>query len=71
MKIPGRAWLQFETTPGVESGAELTQIAFYAPKGLSGLLYWYIQYPIHAKIFSGLITGIADRAEGNTTLERD
>jgi uncharacterized protein YbjT (DUF2867 family) len=62
MILPGRAWLQFEASP-LESGRTfLQQTAFFAPKGLSGLLYWYILYPIHARIFSGLIRGVADLA---------
>ncbi len=63
MKVPGRAWLQFETTPNESDGAMLVQTAFFAPKGLSGLMYWYLLYPIHAQIFSGMIRAIADRAE--------
>jgi uncharacterized protein YbjT (DUF2867 family) len=63
MKVPGKAWLEFETIPGTDQGAELYQTAYYAPKGLIGLLYWYIQYPIHARIFSGLIRAVAKHAE--------
>lgn len=62
MKVPGRAWLQFETNP-VEAGTQLTQTAYFAPKGLFGLVYWYSLYPIHARIFSGLIRAVADVAE--------
>jgi hypothetical protein len=40
----------------------LSQTAFFAPKGLSGLLYWYALYPVHALIFSGLVDQIARRA---------
>ncbi|MEO8576734.1 MAG: SDR family oxidoreductase [Gemmatimonadales bacterium] len=54
MKVPGKAWLQFRATP-VEGGTLLEQTAFFAPKGLAGLLYWYALYPIHRIIFSGLI----------------
>jgi uncharacterized protein YbjT (DUF2867 family) len=63
MRLPGRAWLQFEAHP-VEGQVTLTQTAFFAPKGLSGLLYWYGLYPIHRLIFSGMIGAIADQAEG-------
>lgn len=62
MKVPGRAWLQFETT-SVNGGSLLKQTAYFAPKGLFGLLYWYGLYPIHARIFSGLIRGVAHLAE--------
>ncbi|MDX1616569.1 MAG: SDR family oxidoreductase [Candidatus Promineifilaceae bacterium] len=64
MKVPGRAWLEFEANPEPTSGQKtrLTQTAFFAPKGLAGLLYWYILYPIHSLIFSGLIDRLQDRA---------
>jgi len=38
------------------------QTAFFEPKGLLGLLYWYTLYPIHSLIFSGLIQKIAQQA---------
>lgn len=63
MKVPGEAWLQFETRTLDGGRTELLQTAFFAPKGLSGLAYWYLIYPAHAFIFSGLIRRIADRAE--------
>ncbi len=58
MKVPGRAWLEFET---VEDGGRtrLTQTALFAPKGLGGLLYWYGMYPVHRIIFRGLHERIA------------
>lgn len=63
MKVPGLAWLQFDLVPLTESKTRLQQIAFFAPKGLSGTLYWYVLYPIHKIIFSGMIQRIAERAE--------
>jgi hypothetical protein len=63
MKVPGRAWLQFETHPKPDGGAVLIQTAFFAPKGLAGLAYWYALYPIHALIFRDLIRAIAREAE--------
>ncbi len=62
MKLPGRAWLQFEVT-GSDGTAELEQTAVFAPRGLAGLLYWYGLYPVHAWIFRGMIGAIARRAE--------
>ena len=67
MKVPGRAWLAFETHEDGHGGTRLTQTAFFAPKGLPGFLYWYILYPIHALIFSGLIRQIAKRSEKAST----
>lgn len=67
MKVPGKAWLQFETEslpgpPGSPPVARLVQTAFFAPKGLAGLLYWYLLYPIHAWIFSALARRIGELA---------
>ena len=47
-----------------QAGGEtlLTQTALFEPRGLLGLLYWYILYPIHGLIFSGLIRTLADKA---------
>jgi hypothetical protein len=62
MKVPGRAWLEFRVEPRGMNTALLSQTAFFAPRGLTGLLYWYALYPIHAIIFSGLVERIARRA---------
>ncbi len=63
MIVPGKAWLQFQVEPGEEGKALLSQIAYFAPKGISGWLYWYGLYPLHALIFSSMIKNLADRAE--------
>lgn len=64
MKVPGKAWLQFQTATRDDGKAVLSQTAFFAPKGLAGWLYWYGLYPLHGLIFSGLIDQIAKRAAG-------
>jgi uncharacterized protein YndB with AHSA1/START domain len=61
MKVPGKAWLQFKVTDQ-DGQSNLSQTAFFAPKGLSGWLYWYALYPLHSLIFSGLIDQLARRA---------
>jgi uncharacterized protein YbjT (DUF2867 family) len=63
MRVPGRAWLQFDARPAA-GGALLVQTAFFAPRGLLGLLYWYVLYPFHAAIFGNLIRKVAERARG-------
>jgi hypothetical protein len=62
MKVPGSAWLEFEARPESQEKTLLLQTAFFEPKGLLGLLYWYALYPIHNLIFSGLIREIARQA---------
>jgi hypothetical protein len=63
MKVPGRAWLEFQALPAEGDRTLLIQTAFFEPKGLSGLLYWYALYPIHAFIFSGMIREVGKRAK--------
>jgi hypothetical protein len=66
MKLPGRAWLQFELEPRGEAGCTLRQTALFDPVGLAGLAYWYGLYPLHTLIFGGLLRGIASRSRGLT-----
>jgi uncharacterized protein YbjT (DUF2867 family) len=63
MKVPGRAWLEFEVKEQSPSTTLLLQTAYFEPKGLWGLLYWYGIYPVHALIFSGLIRKISITVE--------
>jgi len=66
MKLPGSAWLQFEAVPRDQGVTLLVQTAFFSPKGVTGLLYWYLLYPVHGLVFSGMIRKLAARAEANT-----
>lgn len=68
MKLPGRAWLQYEVRDAKDGTCTLEQTATFIPKGLFGLAYWYALYPLHAWIFSGLIGAISRRAESATNL---
>ena len=69
MKVPGRAWLQFEAIPEGE-GTRLVQTAFFAPTGFLGWLYWYGIYPLHARIFSDLVKAIVKDAEAGEPVTR-
>jgi len=62
MKLPGTAWMQFQVSGQKDGRSLLQQTAFFAPKGLSGQLYWNGLYPLHGLIFSGLIDEITRRA---------
>ncbi len=57
MKLPGRAWLQFEVAEADE-GSTVRQTAIFDPVGLLGLLYWYMLYPLHKLVFRGMLRGI-------------
>jgi hypothetical protein len=41
----------------------IRQTAIFDPRGLAGLIYWYLAYPVHALVFRGMIEGIAAAAE--------
>ncbi len=62
MRLPGRAWLQWEIVPDGD-GSQLVQTAMFAPFGLGGLLYWKALYPAHKVIFSGMVRAMARAAE--------
>ncbi len=62
MKVPGKAWLEFQSTPEPGGGTLLRQTAYFAPRGLFGFLYWYGLYPIHTLVFGGMIRKLAERA---------
>jgi uncharacterized protein YbjT (DUF2867 family) len=70
MKVPGRAWLQFQVHPHSSDKSVLQQTAYFAPKGLGGVLYWYLLYPVHTFIFSGMIHKIAEQAIINHAVEQ-
>ncbi len=61
MKLPGRAWLEFEVTPD-GPGVTIRQTAIFDPVGLSGRAYWYALYPLHHLVFAGMLRGIVAAA---------
>jgi len=63
MKLPGEAILEFTLHPLPEGGTELQQLSRFQPKGLLGLLYWYVLYPFHQYVFKEMLQGIARSSE--------
>ena len=61
MKLPGRAWLEFEVT-GAGSSSTIRQTAIFDPAGLVGQFYWYSLYLPHELVFAGMLRGIAQAA---------
>jgi tryptophan-rich sensory protein/uncharacterized protein YbjT (DUF2867 family) len=57
MRLPGRAWLEFEVEP-TPTGSQLRQTAVFDPIGLRGLAYWYSIYPLHQIVFTGMLRRI-------------
>ncbi len=66
MRLPGRAWLEFEVEPTAE-GARIRQTAEFDPAGVFGLAYWYALYPLHRLVFAGMLRGIAVAARTEPT----
>jgi hypothetical protein len=57
MKIPGRLWLQFEVNRQHHS-TQVRQTTIFDAAGYVGLAYWYALYPLHRRIFTGMLAGI-------------
>jgi hypothetical protein len=66
MKVPGRAWLEFEVT-GDSAGSTIRQTSIFDPLGLFGLIYWYGLYPFHRWIFAGMLRKIAGASLSTNT----
>ncbi len=63
MKVPGKAWLEFQVTPQANDKNLFVQTAYFAPRGLFGYLYWYAMWPAHRFIFDGMLRRLVERAE--------
>lgn len=61
MKLPGRAWLEFEVI-GDDTKSTVRQTAIFDPAGLFGQLYWYASYPLHQLVFGGMLRKIVEAA---------
>ena len=57
MKVPGRAWLEFEVSED-DGRTEVRQTAIFDPVGLFGILYWYALFPLHQFVFGGMLRNI-------------
>lgn len=62
MKLPGRAWLEFEVR-GDALASTIRQTAIFEPVGLFGRIYWYALWPLHQLVFSGMLRRIREAAE--------
>jgi uncharacterized protein YbjT (DUF2867 family) len=54
MKLPGLAWLEFQTEVLPDGKTLLTQQAYYHPRGLFGILYWAAVFPMHGIVFPSM-----------------
>lgn len=63
LRAPGESWMEWRVEPVSARVTILKQTAFFAPRGLTGSLYWYLLYPLHSFVFRGLIRAIAKQSE--------
>ena len=61
MRLPGRAWLEFDVRQDAQS-TTINQVATFDPDGILGKAYWYSLYPLHHLVFGGMLRGIAQAA---------
>ncbi|HWI18246.1 MAG TPA: SDR family oxidoreductase, partial [Vicinamibacterales bacterium] len=73
MRVPGDAVLDFTLTPlpGDATSTRLVQTARFRPRGLYGLLYWYLVLPFHKPVFDSLIDGIRLAAQAPPVARTD
>ena len=70
MKVPGRAWLEFEVTE--ENGkSTVRQTAIFDPVGLFGIAYWYALFPLHQFVFAGMLRNICQAGKASTQLSKE
>jgi uncharacterized protein YbjT (DUF2867 family) len=62
LKAPGAGWMEWHTKSDIKGRTLVSQTAFYAPKGVSGYLYWYLLLPFHRLVFAGLFEKLISMA---------
>jgi uncharacterized protein YbjT (DUF2867 family) len=62
MKVPGNGVLEFEIEPLTGGGSRISMTAYWHPRGVWGLLYWYALAPAHGFLFRRMTRVMAQRA---------
>ncbi len=65
MRLPGDAWLEWETSEAQGGPTVVVQRARYAPRGLWGRVYWWTVWPFHGLIFPIMLRRIVSAAENS------
>lgn len=68
MRAPGSGVLEFEIEPLDSGQTRVTATAYWHPRGVWGLAYWYALVPAHLVVFRGMTRGIARLAEARPAL---
>lgn len=62
MKTPGQALLEIRIDPLEQTRCDITLLSRFLPKGLPGIVYWYMLYPFHQYVFTHMLKGMAKAA---------
>ena len=65
LKAPGAGILEFEIEPINKEQTSIKVTAYWHPRGVWGLAYWYAMVPVHLFVFKGWTRAIARRAESS------
>jgi uncharacterized protein YbjT (DUF2867 family) len=63
LRAPGEGWMEWWIEGASTQTSVLTQTAFFAPRGLPGFLYWYLQAAGHRLALRGTIQKIKKQSE--------
>ncbi len=70
MKLPGEASLDLRVRPLETGGCRIVQTVSFDARGVFGLVYWYVLYPIHAIVFDRMLKGLARTAVQSSSPSR-
>ena len=65
LKAPGSGILEFELEALPGGGTRLTETAYWHPRGVAGLLYWYAMIPAHLFLFRVMTRSMVSLAEAS------
>jgi len=68
LKAPGSGTLEFNLEPMANAQTRITITAYWHPRGVWGLAYWYVLVPAHLFLFRGWTRAIARRAEAGVDI---
>ncbi len=63
LRAPGEGWIEWRVDGQSSQGSVLIQTAFFAPRGLAGLLYWSLLDPPRRLVLRGLVRAIRRLSE--------
>lgn len=62
LRGPGDAWLEMRVTPRAGTGSRYEQRAIFYPRGITGRLYWYGLWPLHALTLRARVKAVVDQS---------